>query len=58
MPCIMCSYCEYIGQGETMEDMWANARRHELEEHLPEMENEYDPEDLKDLKDMYLPKEE
>lgn len=29
MPCIMCLYCEYLGQGETIDDRWYNVLEHE-----------------------------
>jgi hypothetical protein len=40
MPTIICSFCEYAGQGETMEARWDDARKHELTEHPDEVKDE------------------
>lgn len=29
MPTIICSYCDYVGQGDEIEDKWQDALNHE-----------------------------
>jgi hypothetical protein len=40
VPTIICGYCEYVGQGETMEARWDDARKHELIEHPDEVKDD------------------
>lgn len=36
MPTIICSWCQYVGQGEELEDRQSDALVHELKEHKEE----------------------
>ena len=47
MPTIICSYCEYVGQGDTFEEQIADVEQHEDEEcrEKPEPEEEENEED-------------
>ena len=29
VPLVICSYCSYLGQGHTVEQMWEDVERHE-----------------------------
>lgn len=31
MVCVMCSYCEYLGQGNSLDEQIQNVLKHELE---------------------------
>lgn len=37
MPVVICAFCEYMGEGNSLEEEYLDAQRHELNEHRAEL---------------------
>jgi hypothetical protein len=40
MPIVICKYCDYVGQGQTLEEKWDDAEKHEKSQHKKELKED------------------